>query len=243
MENNIKLKELLTQYPNVITITEKDGLLRLKPTDEIHNIDVEKFINEIYALESELANEGKNNIGLDLKGLDIETLEAIIKTSLHREDLSDPIMILNILNLIKIYNTLNDNYFTSENVYFQNTEMLLDVRLDLQEELEAFIKQLSIYFISLFKSYNKVTYTPTDIHKKLPKIYKTIFLSSDFLTLSGIFASSEPFSTSECIYLEDAIECMYTLEQKSAIGYSLISNMIEGLSHGRSNKTDSRTTN
>lgn len=235
MTNRERLEELLKKYPNVVTIEEKDGLLRLKPAEEIHNINIGEFLDDVYMLEAELANkENNNNITLDLKTLDTVTLEEVIKASLCRQDLSDPLMMLNIINLIKIYNTLNDNFFKSENVYFDSAEELLDVRLDLQEELEDFIQKLSIYFISLFKSYNKVVYTPTDQHIKLPKIYKTIFLMSDFLTLSGIFASSKPFSTSECIYIEDAIECIYSLEQKSLIGYNLFSNMIEGLKNDNS---------
>lgn len=235
MTNIERLNEFLKDYPDVVEVIEKDNLLRLKPTDKIKDVDLDKFANNLFMLEAELANkEHNNNITLDLKGLDLSIIQEFVKIGLRREDLSDPLMMLNIINLIKIYNVLNDNFLQSENVYFSDTEQILDTRLELREELEDFVQQLSIYFISLFKSYNKTTYVAQDTHKKLPKIFKNIFLMSDFLTLSGIFASSKPFSTDQCVYLEDAIECMYTLEQKSAIGYSLISDMIKGLSDGNS---------
>lgn len=234
MEKN---KELLTdfskQYPDVFTIKETEELLRIQLTDKIKDIDLNSFVNELFDIETKLAEEGTNYISLDLKGLDIHFLEEIIRIALQREDLADPLMTLNIFNLIKIYNTLNPQFFENENIYILDTSGLLDLRLDLQEELEAFVKQLSIYFLSLFKSYNKTTYIPTDTHQKLPRIYKTIFLTSDLLTLSGIFSSSAPFSTSELVYLEDAIECIYSLEEKCAINFSLISNMIKGLENDK----------
>ena len=227
MENNKQqLTEFLKQYPDVFTIEESENLLRVKPTDKIKDINIEKFANDIFDLETKLANEDQNYISLDLKGLDVPNLEKIIKVALKKEDLADPLMILNIMNLIKIYNTLNSTFFENKDVYVFEISNLLDIRLDLQEELEDFIKQLSIYYISLFKSYNKVMYTPLDIHKPLPKLFKTIFLTSNTATLAGIFASSKPFSTEDCIYLDDALECIYALKEKDAIEFNLMSDFI-----------------
>ena len=179
------------------------------------------IIKQIFDFETET----KEIVFLNLKGLDTSLITSSIRYALSREDLRNPYMILNIINLIKIYNTLDDSFFENEKVYVNSIEDLLDVKLDLTEELNKFQKQLSIYFISLFKSYNKVSYEPLDKHIELPEIYKNIILSLDILTLSGIFSVSEPFSTEECVYIDSAIIYMNELLMRGALCSNLLNTL------------------
>lgn len=176
-------------------------------------------IKEIFDYETET----KEIVYLNLKGLNVSLITEAIRYSLTREDLRNPYMILNIINLIKIYNTLDDSFFNDSKIYVNSIEDLLDVKLDLTNELKKFQRQLSIYFISLFKSYNKFSYEPLDKHVELPEIYKNIILSLDILTLSGIFSVSEPFSTEECVYIDSAIIYMNELLMRGAISTKLFS--------------------
>ena len=121
--------------------------------------------------------------------------------------------------------TLERLFFNDSKIYVNSIEDLLDVKLDLTDELKGFQKQLSIYFISLFKSYNKFSYEPLDKHIELPEIYKNIILSLDILTLSGIFSVSEPFSTNECVYIDSAIIYMNELLMKGTISSNLFSTL------------------
>ena len=236
MENKEVLQDLIKKYETVATIEETEALLKVKVSQDIDKQTLLDLLAELYDLENTLAKDNKNNIGINLKGLSTELLTTAISYSLTREDLADPLMLLNILNLIKIYNTLDPSFFENSDVYVNNIEELLDLKLDLQEDLDKFTRQLSIYFISLFKSYNKVNYTPLDNHKPLPKIYKALFIASDFLTLSGIFSVSKPFSTDECVYLDDAIECLVNLQIKGQYGINFLNNLIEERQNGRTDK-------
>ena len=85
----------------------------------------------------------------------------------------------------------------------------------------------------MFKSYNKTNYTPLDKHKPLPKLYKALFMTSDFLTLSGIFSVSKPFSTEECVYLDDAVECLINLQLKGQFGIDFLNDLVEETQNGR----------
>lgn len=208
---------------NGVEITEGD-MIKITLNNSLSIEDVEKTLSYIYDYEKSLDNV---NILLDLKGLETELLSECIKYSLLREDLKDPVMILNIINLIKIYNTLDDSYFEDENIYVNSIEDLLDLKLEIHTELAEFIKKTSMYFISLFKSYNKIMFTPLDNHKKLPDIYKAIFLSTDLLTLSGIFASSESFNTEECVYIEDSLIYISSLLLKGSMGVNLMENFFK----------------
>lgn len=195
-----------------LTVNVKDGIEKdvlLTVLKEIFDFEIET--NEI--------------VLLNLKGLNTSLITEAVRYSLTREDLRNPYMILNIINLIKIYNTLDDSFFENSKIYVNSIEDLLDVKLDLTEELKKFQRQLSIYFISLFKSYNKFSYEPLDKHIKLPEVYKNIILSLDILTLSGIFSVSEPFSTTDCIYIDSAAVYVNELLMKGSLSVKLLNNL------------------
>ena len=232
MENKEVLQNLTNKYQDNVTVEETADLLRVKVNPNINKQTLLDLLSELYKLENELAKENKNNIGIDLKGLNTELLTAAVSYSLTREDLADPLMLLNILDLVKIYNTLDTSFFENPDVYVNSIEELLDLKLDLQEDLDKFTRQLSIYFISLFKSYNKTNYTPLDKHIPLPRIYKALFVTSDFLTLSGIFSVSKPFSTEECVYLDDAMDCLINLQIKGQFGIEFLNHLLEETQNG-----------
>jgi len=165
-------------------------------------------------------NEDTSNVIVmfDLKNASTEQKIEALKYGFDNPNLADPLMQLNMYNLVKSYNNLNDEFFNSSDVYFNSVEELLDIKLALGANIKAFIKQLSIYFLSLIKSYTKFMYTPSDEHIKLPVLYANMILSSDLATLSGIFAKSPEFSTSELVYIDDAYVFMTTLLSKCQAG-------------------------
>lgn len=221
----------MTQEEFVSTINTVNGIvidelqpLKIRITNAILKNDMIETLGKIFDYEKDLENV---NVILDLKGLDTELLVECIKYALTREDLKDPVMILNILNLVKIYNTLDDSFFENKNIYVSSIEDMLDLKLSLRNELKSFSKQLSIYFISLFKSYNKVSYNPLDSHIQLPNIYSAIFLSSDILTLSGIFAVSETFSTENCVYIDDSFKYISNLLTKNVVALDFMNGFLK----------------
>ena len=188
-------------------------------------IDKDTLINDLKLIYDFESSE-EAIVFLNLKGLNTSLLTEAIKYSLTREDLRNPYMLLNIINLIKIYNTLDDSFFANEKIYVSSIEDLLDVKLDLTSEIAEFQKKLSIFFISLFKSFNKTQYEPLDKHIDLPDIYRNIILSLDILTLSGIFSVSEPFSTSECIYINNANVYLTELLARGSLSALLMNNLL-----------------
>lgn len=99
----------------------------------------------------------KTTYKLDLKHTSVSNKIAAFKYSLTRDDIINAQMILNLYNLVKIYNTLDDEFFASSNIYINSIEELLDIKLELQSELKNFAKTISMYFVSLFKSYIMVS--------------------------------------------------------------------------------------
>lgn len=192
-----------------------------------NNISIEQLLENlkyIYDLENQL---NINNLIVKLKNLQLEKKVEAIKFALSYENLKDPLMLLNIFNLIKTYNTLDDSFFSNQYIFILNIQELLDLKLEINEQLKQFTKQLSIYFISLFKSYNKISFTPLDVHMQLPNIYKYIILSADLLTLSSIFSISQYFNTKQCIYIDNAMHYINELTIKNNIGINFINKLFQ----------------
>lgn len=234
--------EIVNELKNIISLNTynletKDESIYISFIDSIDENTLLENLKSLYDFEANLYTKNeKFDINLNLKNLSIELVTKAISFSLKYENLTDKNMILNIINLIKIDNNLDDSFFIDKNVYFNDIEDFIDLKLELKDELEAFVKQLSIYFISLFKSYNKLTYTPQDVYIKLPNIYSIILLSLDFLTLSGIFSVSKPFSTGECIYIENSLAYITTLLQKNTLCIDLMNSFFGKRSDDNINK-------
>ena len=220
-----KILDLMSAKIIVEKQEDNSNIYIIKPSKEISEEELITLLQQIYDIEN--SEDYNDIIYLKLKGLKVELLSQAIKYSLSREDLKNPLMLLNIINLLKIYNTLDDSFFENDDVYVSSIEELLDLKLSLLNELKDFTKKVSIYFMSLFKSYNKITFSPLDKHIKLPNIYSAIFLSCDILTLSGIFSTSEPFSTSECVFINESFKYVSSLLMKNSLSLSLFNSFLE----------------
>ncbi len=215
-------EELLEQIKSdFIEIIDDENGVKINVKEGIDNDSLLEKLKIIFDYEVE-----NDPVFLNLKELPISSVTEAVKYALTREDLRDPHMLLNIINLIKIYNTLDDSFFESPEVYVSSIEDLLDIKLELSGELAKFQKQLSIYFISLFKSFNKTSYEPLDKHIDLPETYKNIIMSLDILTLSGIFSVSEPFMTSDCIYINNANVMLFELLAKGSLSAYLMNSLL-----------------
>jgi len=184
----------------------------------------------IEAMKDAYEEDGSESIVMfDLKHASTEQKIEALRYGFATPSLNDPLMQLNMYNLVKSYNNMNDEFFASSDVYFNSVEEILDVKLALSKEIKGFIRQLSIYFMSLFKSYNKFMFTPSDEHVELPYLYRNMILSSDIVTLSGIFAKSPEFSTNELVYIDNAYVYLTALISRCQAGLSMMGDFIQGL--------------
>lgn len=215
--------EKIKNLKDIIVLQDKANIICSFNND----ISVEQLLKNlkfIYDLENQLDS---NNLHVQLKNLSLEKKVEAIKFALTYENLKDSLMLLNIFNLIKTYNTLDDSFFENQYIFISDIQELLDLKLEINDQLKQFTKQLSVYFISLFKSYNKISFTPLDIHIQLPNIYKYIILSSDLLTLSSIFSISQYFNTKQCIYIDNAMHYINELTLKNNIGINFINKLFQ----------------
>lgn len=205
--NGIIEEEYDEGYTTVINTNTKQCQIIFNDTCK-NPIDI---IKEIYSFQE---SDNEYLIMINIKKIALEQKVQVLKYALTYEALQDPLMLLNILNLVKTYNTLDDTYFESNDIYVNSIEELLDLKLELGKDLKEFSRKLSIYFLSLIKSYNKMSFTPADEHIKLPNLYSAIILSTDFLTLSGIMAKTNNINIDDLIYIDNAYIYMSSLLTK-----------------------------
>lgn len=191
---------------------------RIKVNKEVSPSDILSFVKEYCDLQ---ANEEEWNYYLDLKGVNQKALIEAIKYMLSREDLKDKLVILNIISLIKPCNSLDDEVFKSEDIYFNSLTEFLDFKLALNENLKEFCTTLSIYYVSLFKSYAKLEISFLDDARDMPSLYGTLIASLDFFTLGGIFSKARPFNTDACFVIKSAAAYVSNLADKNKITSSL----------------------
>lgn len=207
------IEELIKKY-SFTTLEEN----RIKVNKEVSPADILSFVKEYCDLQ---ADEEEWNYYLDLKGVNQKALIEAIKYMLSREDLKDKLVILNIISLIKPCNSLDDEVFKSEDIYFNSLTEFLDFKLALNENLKEFCTTLSIYYVSLFKSYAKLEISFLDDARDMPSLYGTLIASLDFFTLGGIFSKARPFNTDACFVIKSAAAYVSNLADKNKITSSL----------------------
>ena len=139
------------------------------------------------------------------------------------------------MNIIKTYNSFDDSFFENDFIFVSNLESLLNIKLEIDSEIKEFIKNLSIWFLSLFKSINKIEYTFLDEHQDLPMTFKRLFQITDLVTISGIINKSPEFSSNELKTVDNAMYYVQEFCKKNLIGNKLLEMFLNDNSEGQQN--------
>ena len=169
--------------------------------------------------------EGSINIDIDIKNLDFETKKECLKYAISREDLNNSYFILNIYNLIKGYNTLEQSYFDSKDTIAKDIEELINLKLELKDEIKNVINKVSFYFLSILKTYSKFHFSSFDTLVPMPNLYKNIIMSTDIGTLCGILNTCEDLNIKDCVYIQDSVLYLNTLIAKTNLSFDIMSKL------------------
>lgn len=174
---------------NISTIQDTDLVFS-------NDLDVNQIVNVIQQIlfKESVEKKSKFNIQLqkEITEFDTEKLTDLYKwlIDINRvQTISNDSLILNIMSIIKSYNTFSEEYFNDPRIFFSSIEQFLDVKISLQNEIQDLMNLISTYFISLFRSLSKIEYTALDSYVDIPEFFKVVFLSNDLVTLSGILAA------------------------------------------------------
>lgn len=217
-----------TNYAKVSSLNDIELSFKDQKTLVIdQRLDADTIISILDKIIKDEAEEYSKNTqmltaNIVLKGLSSESLVVIYKHLLECDSLVNSSLILNILNLIKMYNAFDDSFFAHELIHFKDLEQFLDVKLELKAALEKFINRIGVYYLSIMSSAHKTAYTYLDQPVELPYLYKRIILSSDFIILSGILSKCKTLSTNELYIVKDAYMYLAECAKKMQLADALL---------------------
>ncbi len=195
-------------------------------SDDVENI-IEQ-IDNIVKLELEEFNKDEQFDKtqcdvINLKNLDTDQLTAVFRYCLTNENIVNPSILLNMFNLVKRFNTLDQSFFESEQVWFSNLEQFLDVKLNLTDEIKSFSSKLAFWYLSCICSMHKVEYTVMEHVEVMPLTYRYFIMTSDMMTLSAVVATADPIDTKQLVLVDKA----YIFVSELASRLSLASAFLE----------------
>ena len=159
-------------------------------------------------------------ISLDFKKLPMSLRVAAMKWALTNEELIDSTLVLNILNLIKGYNTFDESFFQSPVVIVNNLEEFLDLKQALTSELKTFTTALAKYYFSIFKSAGITDFPANNRPVIIPTVYQRVLLVSDFISLSNIIRKFT--EVKDLVYVENAEMFLNTLATRYVFANTLM---------------------
>lgn len=179
------------------------------------NFDSSINENELVSMLSKI-NDFSNElqtITVGLKDLSYSNKICALKYCLCNDNIMHPQFLLNLINIIKNYNNLTDEFFNNEKVIFKDLEEFLNIKLELKDEIQDFIDSFSLNYFSMFMSIHKIESNFLDNIKELPKTYLNIIRALDFVTLSGICAKCKKLEKPN-FYIANAIDIVSELSEK-----------------------------
>lgn len=191
------------------------------------NISIEdllKVFTDIISYEEKDENL-EHPVKFDIKNLDIDKLTALYKFWMSKdiiEKIRNSTIILNIILLLKTYNTFDNDFFAHPLIFISSIDKYLDIKLDLQDEIQEINRQIGVYFMSLMKSLSKTEYTMLDSYVDMPYFFKSVFISMDMVTISGILSTIPEDYQYKTSFIKDANKYMTVLARNYVMSDDMI---------------------
>ncbi len=107
-------------------------------------------------------------------------------TNLDNDNEND---ILNVYALISTYNSFDDSFFASKNIYLDDISEFIDVKLALKDELEAFNTTLITWYLGSLKSCDMRI--ADDSYVEMPLLIKGVLTCTSLVELSSIMSKAD----------------------------------------------------
>lgn len=181
------------------------------------------FLEKLQKLEESIENFSLySTFNLSIKQLPFEFRSQYFKKILETKQFVDPISITNVLVLVKSNLSLDDEFFNNNFIFVNDIEEMLDIKLECKAAISQFIKELSIWYVSILRSLHKVEVNFLEDAVDLPNIYSIAINSMSFLDLSDILAKSSDFSVSQLHIVKNAYSIFCKLVDKQKISNALL---------------------
>lgn len=195
--------------------------------------DLEFVLDKINSFDVEL-----QTIHVNLKALTFDSKKIAIKFFLANVNLKHPEFLLNLINLIKNYNSLSEEFFGNEKVLFTDLEEFLNIKLELKDEIQQFIDDFTVHYFAMMMSLHKIESNFLDNVKVMPNTYLSLIRALDFVTLSGICSKSKNLYKPN-FYISDSIDIFQTLLGKMSYTNQIMQLLLSNIEKEMKNVSNS----
>lgn len=221
----------MAEYTNVDKIVDSQtGIITYEFNENTTVEDCTKqllniFQEEIDNIKDDMSNK-ENKIRLNIKKATFDVKAEALRIALSNDNLIDPLFIQNIMTFIKNNNTY-EGFWEKEEVFFNDYEEYVDLKMMLKDEIKKFCTKLCTYFVSIFKYYHKTLSATIDVAVELPMMYKAIMLTYDMMTILMAFPKAADFNTADCLYIRDSASLLNEMLSKYAISYNMLDGFLK----------------
>lgn len=128
---------------------------------------------------------------IPMKGEPVETLVAVLDWAMTDLTVTNPSVLFNVRHLIAPYNTMDEAFFKSKDVWFTDIEQMLDVKIALAKQIKALqVKVVQAYFACL-KSLHKVEFTYLDNTLEIEPAVRTLLAWMTMIDMSKLIDSTQ----------------------------------------------------
>lgn len=145
----------------------------------------------VQTLIEEAKKKGEPDPVIPMKGEPVETLVAVLDWAMTDLTVTNPSVLFNVRHLITPYNTMDDEFFKSKDVWFTDIEQLLDVKIALAKQIKTLqVKVVQAYFACL-KSLHKVEFTYLDNTVEIEPAVRTHLAWMTLIDMSKLIDSTQ----------------------------------------------------
>lgn len=208
-----------------ITISSLDDVKSINDTESQYNVSFSNYDAYSDSITHLLQLEPKYKLFLHLKNFSTENKIYILKDAMSDKELQDPVLLLNIFNLIKNYNSYDDSYFSYEYTMFKDLEEILQIKLELKTDIKEYKTELAFWFLSCLNSLQKIEYTYADTVYSIPKAYKAILDQSDLILISNFINKANNIETKDLVLVDMAYAYITNICRKLAVTDTLLNDI------------------
>lgn len=145
----------------------------------------------VTTLIEDAKKKGEPDPVIPMKGEPVETLVAVLDWAMTDLSITNPSVLFNVRHLIVPYNTMDDAFFKSKDVWFTDIEQMLDVKIALAKQIKALQVKVVRAWLSCVKSLHKVEFTYLDNTLEIEPAVRTLLAWMTMIDMSKLIDSTQ----------------------------------------------------
>lgn len=187
----------------------------------------------VTAMIEDAKQKGEPEPEISLKGESKETLIEVLDWAMSDLTVTNPSVLFNVRHLITPYNTMDESFFQSKEVWFTDIEQMLDVKIALSKQIKALQVQVVKAWLMCLRSLHKVEFTYLDSTAEVAPAVRVLLAWMTVVDLSKLFDAmpAESVMPESKVYIKDAMGILAPMVLNASAMFGMVNLWSEGLDH------------